>query len=441
MDPGSPLIEAQHLPSFGVDLTRPLVPSSSEGGVALMLAPQLCRVLPVPVELWRQLRCVASFMYALESQLLALSVQEACGVPMERLSLLQAALTSRAAALHSDSNYERLEFLGDAFIRYTVSSQLFHSHPHVTAEQLSRIRATSICNRNLAELGQRSPLLPAIRAEPFQSIKMGLAGLASLDGGQLSAGVVADAVEAVVGAYYLEQGEDVARKVAHSLGLPVYQPDTASEVFTPPPLNPIDATNPLIDNFFTTSLPHLEHALSYTFRNPLLLLHALTHPSALLPFNYNRLEWLGDAVLDHLTTTTIYASNPSLSPGHMTALRRAMVNRDAYAVVGVGGLGVERCVVGGQQVVEMCRVGAEAVVGRWGVGGVGYEAGGVESLMSFKVLCDLLESVMGAVYVDCGMDIVETARVWDGIAAVEETSNGGMRLVARSRRANGYAVC
>ena len=434
VDPASPLIEAQHIPSFGVDLTRPLVPSSST--VPVMLAPQLCRVLPVPVQLWRQLRCVPSFMYALESQLLTLSLQGACGAPIQNLSLLQAALTSRAAASHSEDNYERIEFLGDAWIKYSVSSQLSTLHPQHAAEQLSRIRATLVCNHTLSGLGQRSPLLSAIRADPFQPAKMSVAGVPSVDSGQLSAGVVADVVEAVVGAYYLEQGEEGARKVARWLGLPACEP--GSEALTPSPLVPLDAAIPRIDQFFTNSLPLLEHALSYTFRNPIHLLHALTHTSALLPFNYNRLEWLGDAILDWLVTRSIYTAHPHRTPGAMTACRRAMVNRDAYALLAVHVLGVHDCVVGSAQVVDMCRLGAAAVIGRWGERGEGFEAGGVASLQSFKVLCDLLESVLGAVYVDCGMDVKEVKRVWDGIAVVEETSSGGMRLVAR-RRADEYA--
>ena len=431
LDPASPLIEAQHLPTFAVDLTRPLLPPSS--AMAVMLAPQHCHVHPVPLPLWRQLRCVPSFIYALESQLLTLSLLEACGTPITSLSLLQAALKSRAVTSEWDANYERLEFLGDSFIKYSVSSNVFSTHSHLPAEHLTRIRVTNICNRNLATIGQHKALLSAIRA-PFQPAKMSLAGVASVDSGHLSTGVVADVVEAVVGAYYLEQGEAAARKVAHWLGLPAYQLDGDSQVLTPPALTRHEAAEPVIVDFLLSSVPHLEHVLSYSFRNPRHLLHALTHSSAVHSFNYERLEWLGDAVLDWLVTQTVFTSSPNRSPGEMTACRRSMVNRDSYAILTVQ-LGLHRHLLAGQQVAGMAAESAVDVVGRWGVSGSGYEADGGASLTSFKVLCDLLESVMGAVFVDCGMDVAETKRVWDGIAAVEETSTG-MRLSARRRDTN-----
>ena len=433
VDPASPLIEAQHLPSFAVDLTRPLQPSTST--VAVMLAPQLCRVHPVPVQLWRQLRCVASFMYALESQLLTLSLLSACGTPINNMSLLQAALTSRAVNSQWEANYERSEFLGDSFLKHSVSCHFFSAHPHHPAEHLTRLRVTNINNRHLAAVGGRM-LLPAIRADPFQPARMSLAGWASVDSGHLSTGVVADVVEAVVGTYYLEQGEAGARNVARWLGLPVYQHDSDNQVLTPPPLSQLEAANASIETFLTSSVPQLEHVLSYSFRNPLHLLHALTHSSALCSFNYERLEWLGDAMLDWLVTRAIFASSPHRSPGDMTACRRSMVNRDAYAVLTVQ-LGLHNHMLAGQQVSDMTADGAMAVLSRWGADGDGYEAGGVESLTSFKVLCDLLESVMGAVFVDCGMDLAEAKRVWDGIAAVQDTGTR-MRLMMKRREKNIY---
>ena len=432
VDPASPLVEAQHLPSFAIDLTRPQLPSSST--VAVILAPQLCRVHPVPVQLWRRLRCVSSFMYALESQLLVHSLLAACDAAPISPSLLQAALTSRAVTMDWAGNYERLEFLGDSFIKHSVSSQLFATQPAHSAEQLTRLRVAAICNRNLAAVGQRA-LLPAIRADPFQPGRMSLAGVASVDRGQLSTGVVADVVEATVGAYYVEQGEEGARRVAQWLGLPAYEHSGDSAMFIPLPLSRLEASHPAVQDCLASSVPHLEHMLSYEFREPLHLLHALTHTSALLSFSYERLEWLGDAVLDWLVTRSVFASSPHRSPGDMTARRRSMVNRDAYAVLAVQ-LGLHDHMLAGQQVAAMAHDGAAAVLGRWGAGGGGYEAGG-ESLMSFKVLCDLLESVMGAVYVDSGMDVAAVKRVWDGMVAVEET-NTGMRLVARSRERHAF---
>ena len=436
LDPASPLIQAQHLPSFAVDLTRPQPPSSS--AMSHMLAPQQSRVHPISAQLWCQLRCVASFMYALESQLLTQSLADACRKPVVSLSLLQAALTSRAVSSGWNDNYERLEFLGDSFIKYSVSSHLFTRHTLNTAAHLTRIRADNINNRNLARNGQRQQLLPAIRAEPFQPAKMSFAGVPSLDEGQISAGVVADVVEAMVGAYCVEQGEAAACKVARWLGLQVseHDSDNGSLTFSMPPLAPLESADPRVVDCLASSVPQLEQVLSYSFREPLRLLHALTHSSAGVSFNNERLEWLGDAVLDWLVTRAIFASSTNRSPGEMTTHRASLVNRDAYAFIAVR-LGLQHHLLADQQVSDLAAEGAAAVEVRWGAVGGAYEASGGADLTAFKVLCDLLESVMGAVYVDCGMDVTETNRVWEHIAAVEETSTG-MRLVARSERHNWY---
>ena len=150
VDPALPLIEAQHLPSFAVDLTRPLLPSSSV--MDTMLPPQLCRVHPVPAPLWRQLRSVPSFMYALESQLLTLSLVAACGTFINNLSVLQAALTSQAVSSDLNATYSRLMFLGASFLK---TQRLLSSLPH--SLQTTR-PSSSLASAPVAHVPATSPL-------------------------------------------------------------------------------------------------------------------------------------------------------------------------------------------------------------------------------------------------------------------------------------------
>lgn len=88
-----------------------------------------------------------------------------------------------------------------------------------------------------------------------------------------------------------------------------------------------------VDNFLVNS-KKLEEAINYTFKDRAYLLQALTHPS--YPRNritgcYQVLEFLGDAVLDFLITAYITERCPSLDPGKITDLRSALVNNVTLA--------------------------------------------------------------------------------------------------------------
>lgn len=103
-----------------------------------------------------------------------------------------------------------------------------------------------------------------------------------------------------------------------------------------PPSNPIisqDATLEKVDFY----IPHwqvIENKLGYHFKNRAFLLQALTHPSYScnrITMCYERLEFLGDAVLDFLITCYIYEHCGHLSPGDITDLRSALVNNNTFA--------------------------------------------------------------------------------------------------------------
>lgn len=84
-------------------------------------------------------------------------------------------------------------------------------------------------------------------------------------------------------------------------------------------------------------IPHweaIEKILGYKFRNYGYLLQALTHSSYAtnrITLSYEKLEFLGDAVLDCLITFHIYEANSTLTPGDLTDLRSALVNNNTFA--------------------------------------------------------------------------------------------------------------
>jgi len=85
-------------------------------------------------------------------------------------------------------------------------------------------------------------------------------------------------------------------------------------------------------------LSGFERKIGYTFKNKLYLLQAFTHAS--YTYNiwtdcYQRLEFLGDAVLDYLITSYLFKDKRQHSPGALTDLRSALVNNTIFASLAV----------------------------------------------------------------------------------------------------------
>src|SRR5438477_11215145 len=81
----------------------------------------------------------------------------------------------------------------------------------------------------------------------------------------------------------------------------------------------------------------LEERIGYKFRNPLLLAEALTHPSLRHEthrnhFDNQRLEFLGDAVLELVITEHLFGYFSAVAEGKLTKLRARLVSREALAV-------------------------------------------------------------------------------------------------------------
>lgn len=106
-------------------------------------------------------------------------------------ALLTQALTHRSFSRH---NNERLEFLGDAILNCTIAQQLFTQFPRAKEGQLSRLRAHLVKGETLAELGREFDLGDCLR--------LGSGELKS--GGFRRDSILADAVEAVIGAISLD---------------------------------------------------------------------------------------------------------------------------------------------------------------------------------------------------------------------------------------------
>ena len=122
------------------------------------------------------------------------------GYQCSNVELLQQALTHRSAAKQHN---ERLEFLGDAVLGMVVAQALFKRFPTVPEGKLTRMRSTLVKGDTLAELGRE--------ADVGELLKLGPGELKS--GGHRRSSIIADAMEAILGAIYLEAGLDTTAEV------------------------------------------------------------------------------------------------------------------------------------------------------------------------------------------------------------------------------------
>lgn len=131
-------------------------------------------------------------------------LQRKLGYSFARVALLQQALTHRS---HSTANNERIEFLGDSVLNCCIAHELFRRFGELQEGELSRVRANLVRQQTLADLAQRLDLGNCLR--------LGEGELKS--GGFRRPSILADGLEALLGAVFLDGGFDAAQGVIREL--------------------------------------------------------------------------------------------------------------------------------------------------------------------------------------------------------------------------------
>ncbi|EJG1650612.1 ribonuclease III [Vibrio parahaemolyticus] len=125
------------------------------------------------------------------------------GYQFKDAGLINLALTHRSA---NSKHNERLEFLGDSILSFVIADDLYHRFPKVNEGDMSRMRATLVRGHTLAELGREFDL--------GDYLKLGPGELKS--GGFRRDSILADAVEAIIGAIYLDSDIEKVRSIVLS---------------------------------------------------------------------------------------------------------------------------------------------------------------------------------------------------------------------------------
>lgn len=251
------------------------------------------------------------------------------------------------------NNYERLEFLGDSFLKMSTSIALYTNSPEDSEFVYHVDRMVLICNKNLFNNALELKLEESIRSKSFNRRIWYPDGLEQLSGkmnhsimGKKGAGrsvhvlgdkSIADVCEALIGAAYLTARE------SNSFDLAV----KAVTTFSNYKLENNQHTMMTYDEFFAgftvpkwqTAKPtavHLDLAekiekkLGYKFVYPRLLRCAFIHPSYGYIYehipSYQRLEFLGDALLDMACVDYLFHRFPGADPQWLTEHKMAMVS-------------------------------------------------------------------------------------------------------------------
>jgi dsRNA-specific ribonuclease len=263
---------------------------------------------------------VEKFMIA---GLLQTSILPTC--PLHNAAHIVTALTAPSA--DAQLNFQRYEFFGDAVLKIVVSAQVFADQVSWPAGWLSQYRDSLISNASLANSALSLHLDQYILTRAPRTRDWALPRISDADclpeKQKLSSKTLADVSQALFTAAYLDAGHGLARSC-----IKIFIPEIRSEqpTFQMPHGAP----------FPRREVEEVQQLVGYQFRNITVLLQALTHPSCAShgsEESYQRLAFLGDAVLGFLVAKTLFQHPEKLSEGQMTVIRAAVVNSNMLGYV------------------------------------------------------------------------------------------------------------
>ncbi|KAK2460667.1 hypothetical protein APHAL10511_007137 [Amanita phalloides] len=331
------------------------------------------------------------------------------GLPPIDGNLLAEALTLPSA--HAGYNNQRLETLGDAVLQFCTTVHLFNCYPRRHEGQLTSMRRTVVCNRFLSARALSFGLETFLTNEAFMAGRW-MHTLSENNDRCISAPVryvkrdiprrsLQDCVEAILGASFLTGGISTALRAGKALGLSFWGAETC--YMLPKLQSGISFTSPYFVN--------LEDSLGYKFFDSQVLLEAVTHPSFSIDSggrSYQRLEFLGDAILSLVVMEYLYARFVEAKSYPLSLFRAKLVCNTALAWVAVKRLELHKILLANsvnlntainQYVPVLEAASAEDIVET----GWRYDPP--------KALSDVFESLIGAIFVDSAYNYEKTATV------------------------------
>ncbi|OTA57243.1 RNase3 domain-containing protein [Hypoxylon sp. EC38] len=283
---------------------------------------------------------IPSIMHVVETHLVATKLRDTLlkEVGYSDISLLITATNSPGTG--EGTNYERIEFLGDAILKTFTTATITANYPHYPEGYLDAIKTSIVSNSRLCRSAIETGLDKFIFKKGFKGNKwrpLYVEDLIKVDGDNdnkrpMSTKTLADVVEALIGAAYLDGGLSKAL--------------TCIQIFIPEvEWRNLDASRDILFSQTPMStellapLAPLEELIGYSFRNKNLLIEAATHSSFGLVNStgscMERLEFLGDSILDSVVVSVLWACERELDQREMHLFRTASVNADLLGFLGM----------------------------------------------------------------------------------------------------------
>ncbi|KAK1429456.1 hypothetical protein QVD17_11665 [Tagetes erecta] len=404
------------------------------------LPPELLVVIDARIDVIKSIYLMPSLMHRLESLMLASQLREEITGHMTDIHVSSSLILEAITTLRCNESFsmERLELLGDSVLKYTVSCDLYLRYPKKHEGQLASGRSWQVSNSTLYNLGIGHQLQGYIRDIAFDPTRWTAPGQLPFrpcpcdhgvetievpidakyhtdeptiltgkccDRGHrwLGSKTISDCVEALIGAYFVDGGLPGALHCMKWLGISCeLDPSRVNEAIK---IASLHTYTPKLD-----VLQSLESKLGYEFVVKGLLLEAITHASSQdqgVGYSYERLEFLGDSVLDLLITRHLFNKHNDIDPGELTDLRSASVNNENFAYAAVrrnlhpylqyrsGYLQT--------QISDYVKFAATSST----------DTNSLQTKKSPKALGDLVESIAGAILLDTKLDLEEVWRVFE----------------------------
>lgn len=242
------------------------------------------------------------------------------------------------------NNYERLEFLGDCFLKMATTISLFTLIPESNEFEYHVERMLLICNQNLFNHAVDRNIPEYIRSKAFDRrawypdlrLKKGKAPKTEMNH-KLADKSIADVCEALIGASYL-MGEDgdfdmAVRAVTKMVKSEKHKMRKFSEYYASFKVPEWQSASSTAAQ--RSAVEKVAATTGYQFKSPPLLRSAFKHPS--YPYesipHYQRLEFLGDALLDMAVVDYLFKRFPSADPQWLTEHKMAMVSNQFLGCV------------------------------------------------------------------------------------------------------------
>ncbi|XP_029385060.1 ribonuclease 3 isoform X2 [Echeneis naucrates] len=274
---------------------------------------------------------------------------------------------------------ERLEFLGDAVVEFLTSVHLYYLFPSLEEGGLATYRTAIVQNQHLAMLAKKLEL------DRFMLYAHGPDLCRESD----LRHAMANCFEALIGAVYLEGGLEEARQL---FGRLLFNTEDLREVWLNYPPHPLQVQEPQTDRQLIETSPVLqkltsfEESIGVLFTHVRLLARAFTLRT--VGFNHltlghnQRMEFLGDSIMQLVATHYLFIHFPDHHEGHLTLLRSSLVNNRTQAKVAEE-LGMQEFAITNDKTKRPVA-------------------------LRTKTLADLLESFIAALYIDKDLEYVHT---------------------------------